>query len=52
MRYRINTLSLQCDIHKNMRIMPKVEKAEEPKERLNADKNIEHYKVVEARYNI
>ena len=48
----MSTLALQYDIHKNMRIMPKTEKVEEPKERLNADKNIEHYKVVEARYNI
>ncbi len=48
----MDILSLQYDIHKNMRIMPKTEKAEEPKERLNADKNIEHYKTVEDRYNI
>lgn len=48
----MNTLALQYDIHKNMRIMPKTEKAEEPKERLNADKNIEHYKIVEDRCNL
>lgn len=35
----MDTLSLQYDIHKNMRIMPKTEKAEEPKEKLNADKD-------------
>lgn len=48
----MNILALQCDIHKNMRIMPKTEKVEEPKERLNADKNIEHYKTVEDHYNV
>lgn len=34
----MDTLALQYDIYKNMRTIPKTEKVEKPKEKLNADK--------------